>query len=92
MRSKTLTIKNRNVTFAKTCGQVLDATFSELCDQPLGSGDYLAISQAFHTIIIRDIPKLDLRNRTQARRFITMVDTFYDNRNRVLFSGKWAGL
>lgn len=33
IRPKTLTIKGRNVSFNKTCGQVIDATFEELCDR-----------------------------------------------------------
>jgi len=33
VRPKTLTIRGRNVTFAKTCGQVADCTFAELCDR-----------------------------------------------------------
>ena len=33
IRPKTLTIKERNVTFAKTCGRVCDSTFGELCDR-----------------------------------------------------------
>lgn len=44
------------------------------------------MSQYFHTIIIRDIPKLTMRYRLQARRFITMIDTLYDHRIRVIFS------
>lgn len=47
--------------------------------QPLGASDYLQLCQAFHTIIIRNIPQLSLRNRSQARRFITLIDTLYDN-------------
>lgn len=33
VRPKTLTIRGRNVTFEKTCGQVADCTFEELCDR-----------------------------------------------------------
>ncbi|OXA50916.1 putative ATPase N2B [Folsomia candida] len=33
VRPKILTIKGRNVTFEKTCGQVVDCTFDELCDR-----------------------------------------------------------
>ena len=86
VRPKTIVIKGRNVTFAKTCGRVLDSSFSELCDRPLGAVDYLTLSQLFHTVIIRDIPQLNLKLKTQARRFITLIDTFYDNKVRVLFS------
>lgn len=48
--------------------------------QPLGASDYLELSQVFHTIIIRDIPQLNLRLKSQARRFITLIDTLYDNK------------
>lgn len=75
VRPKTLTIKGRNVSFAKTCGGVLDSTFDELCNQPLGAIDYLTITQAFHTVIVRDVPKMSVRVRVQARRFITMIDS-----------------
>lgn len=33
IRPKTFTHFGRNITFAKTCGQVLDSTFDELCDK-----------------------------------------------------------
>jgi predicted ATPase len=112
IRPKTLTIKERNVTFANTCGRVCDSTFRELCDrvssaphhpsihslsvpliifethQPLGAIDYLTMSQVFHTVIIRNIPQMSLSKKTQCRRFITLIDTFYDNKVRVLFSAQ----
>lgn len=80
VRSRILNVKGRNVTFEKTCGQVMDSTFAELCDRPLGASDYIEISQAFHTVIIRDVPQLNLKTKSQARRFITLIDTLYDNR------------
>ncbi|KAI2803724.1 Lactation elevated protein 1 [Blomia tropicalis] len=86
VRPRTLTIKARNIHFAKSCGQVLDSNFKELCDKPLGAEDYLILSQTFHTIIVRDIPQMDIKTRGQARRFITMIDAFYDNSVRVIFS------
>uniref|UniRef100_A0A0C9RST8 N2B_0 protein n=1 Tax=Fopius arisanus TaxID=64838 RepID=A0A0C9RST8_9HYME len=86
VRPKILSIKGRNVSFKKTCGQVIDSTFDELCDRPLGASDYLELSQAFHTIIIRDVPQLNLKLKSQARRFITLIDTLYDNRVRVVVS------
>ncbi|XP_046663883.1 putative ATPase N2B isoform X2 [Homalodisca vitripennis] len=86
IRPRVLNIQGRNVTFNKTCGQVLDSTFEELCDRPLGAHDYLQLSQAFHTVIIRDVPILSLKNRSQVRRFITLIDTLYDHKVRVVIS------
>lgn len=50
-----------------------------------GAIDYLEISKEFHTVILENIPKMTLFNKTEARRFITLVDTFYDNKVCVNF-------
>ncbi|XP_076039927.1 AFG1-like ATPase [Oratosquilla oratoria] len=84
VRPRTLSYSGRDVTFAKTCGQVADCTFPELCDRPLGATDYLQISHFFHTIIVRDIPILNQLSKGQARRFITLIDTLYDHRVRLV--------
>lgn len=86
VQSKTINIKDRNLTFQKACGGVLDSSFNELCNRPLGAMDYVILSECFHTIIIRDIPKMTGDTLNQARRFITMIDTFYEKRTRVIFS------
>lgn len=88
IRPRTLTIMGRNVTFNKTCGQVIDSTFDELCARPLGASDYLQLSQAFHTVLIRDVPELSLKLKSETRRFITLIDTFYDNKVRVVISAE----
>ncbi|XP_052896297.1 putative ATPase N2B [Anopheles moucheti] len=86
IRPKTFTHFGRNITFAKTCGQVLDSTFEELCDRPHGASDFLQIAQFFHTVLIRDIPQLNLKLKSQTRRFITLIDTLYDSRVRLVVS------
>ncbi|CAG0902968.1 unnamed protein product, partial [Darwinula stevensoni] len=86
VRPRTLTIKGRHVTLSRTCGQLADCTFAELCDQALGAIDYLHLSHMFHTLFIRDIPILNQRLKSQARRFITLIDTLYDNRVRIICS------
>lgn len=58
--------------------------------QPLGSSDYIQIANYFHTIIIRDLPQFSVLLKGQARRFITMIDTLYDNRVRVVISSPVA--
>lgn len=89
IRSKTLTIMGRNVIFKKTCGHVADCEFDELCSRALGAVDYLTLSQVFHTIIIRNIPKFTNFNKPAAKRFIILIDTFYDHKVRLLFSSKF---
>ncbi|XP_068630350.1 putative ATPase N2B [Battus philenor] len=87
VRARVINIMGRNVKFSKSCGRVLDSTFEELCDRPLGASDYLVISKIFHTVFIRNIPQLSImKHRSQLRRFITLIDTFYDNKVRVVIA------
>lgn len=87
VRMRVINIMGRNVKFARSCGQVLDSTFEELCDRPLGASDYIVISKSFHTVFIRELPQLSIaRHRSQLRRFITLIDTLYDNRVRVVIA------
>jgi protein AFG1 len=86
VRSRTLNIQGRDVTFRKACGGVLDTSFEELCDRPLGANDYLHLAQFFHTVIIRDVPQMSLKIKSPARRFITLIDALYDHRIKVVVS------
>lgn len=54
--------------------------------QALGAVDYLYIAQVFHTVIIRQLPQMHLKMKSPVRRFITLIDTLYDNRTRVVVS------
>ncbi|CAD7013186.1 unnamed protein product [Ceratitis capitata] len=60
VRPRIITHFGRNLSFQKTCGRVLDSSFEELCDRPLAGSDYLQIAQLFHTVLIRDVPKMNL--------------------------------
>ena len=48
--------------------------------QALGAVDYLEISRNFDTVIVRNIPKMTLRHKSEAKRFTVMIDAFYDNK------------
>jgi cell division protein ZapE len=60
--------------------------FDELCEQPLGAADYLKIAHEFHTVIVDRIPVMDYDQRNEAKRFIILIDTFYDNAVKLLAS------
>lgn len=63
-------------------------TFAELCEAPLGAGDYLTIARTFHTVIIEGIPVLSREKRNEARRFINLIDTLYDNQIGLIASAE----
>jgi len=61
-------------------------TFSELCDSPLGSADYLAIAEAYKIVFIEGVRELSEAQGNAARRFINLIDTLYDAKARVVIS------
>ncbi|KAM4772087.1 AFG1-like ATPase [Rhinophrynus dorsalis] len=85
-RPRILKMQGRELKLAKACGFIADCTFEELCDRPLGASDYLEMCKNFDTVFIRRIPLLDMTKRSQARRFITLIDAFYDHKVRVVCS------
>ncbi|XP_077018682.1 AFG1-like ATPase isoform X1 [Tamandua tetradactyla] len=58
----------------------------EVISHPLGASDYLELSNNFDTVFLRNIPQFTLAKRTEARRFITLIDTFYDSKVRIICS------
>ncbi|CAM9355328.1 unnamed protein product [Discosporangium mesarthrocarpum] len=59
-------------------------TFEELCGQAMGAADYLALSEAFHTVFVQDVPSMSLVHLNQARRLITLVDILYERGVKLL--------
>ncbi len=85
-KSVTLTVMGRAVVVPLAAKGVARFDFDALCGTPLGAGDYLAIATEFHTVILDGIPRLSPDNFDVARRFITLVDSLYDQRVKLLAS------
>jgi cell division protein ZapE len=53
-------------------------TFDDLCIQPLGPQDFLAIADTFHAVVVKDVPRLSPDKRNEAKRFVTLIDALYE--------------
>jgi cell division protein ZapE len=65
--------------------------FETLCGGPRGAADYVEIARQYHTVFVSGIPVLHENSDDKARRFITMVDEFYDHGVKLVLSAA-AGL
>ncbi|HET7805172.1 MAG TPA: cell division protein ZapE [Pseudolabrys sp.] len=83
-----LTVKGHRVRIPKAAMGVARFSFDDLCAQPLAAGDYLRIAHEFHTVIVDHIPVMDYVQRNEAKRFIILIDTFYDNAVKLLASAQ----
>ncbi|MBN8410793.1 cell division protein ZapE [Halomonas denitrificans] len=62
--------------------------FLELCDGPRSQNDYIELAREFHTVLVSCVRKMDGATDDQARRFINMVDEFYDRGVKLLMSAE----
>ena len=81
-----LTVLGRTLTVPQAAKGVARFTFEELCARPLAAADYLAIAHSFHTVLIDHIPGLAPAQRNEARRFVVLIDTLYDEGVKLICS------
>ncbi|GAB5389771.1 MAG: cell division protein ZapE [Alphaproteobacteria bacterium] len=81
-----LTAKGRRIDVPAAARGVARFSFSDLCEQPLGPGDYLLIATHFHTLLIDDIPILSEADRNATKRFMTLIDALYEHKAKLAAS------
>lgn len=81
---RVLEFLGRKLVVPRAAGKLALFTFKDLCARPLSAADYLELCTHFDTLFIKDIPQMTIQKRSEARRFITMVDTLYDHKVKVI--------
>jgi cell division protein ZapE len=81
-----LMVKGRTIRVPRAFDGVARFSFHDLCEQPLAGADYLKIAHEFHTVLLDRIPVMNYDRRNEAKRFIILIDTFYDNAVKLLAS------
>ena len=85
-RPRDISIKGRTLHVPCSAHGVARFSFAELCEQPLAASDYLRLARDYHTVMIDRIPVMDYGERNAAKRFITLIDTLYDNGVKLMAS------
>ncbi len=83
-----LEFKGRGLVVPLAARGVARFSFAELCEAPLGAGDYLALAKRFHTLVVSGVPKMAPERRNEARRFMTLIDTLYEHRVNLVLSAQ----
>ena len=81
---KTVDINQRAVNLLADAPGVAWASFSTLCEEPRSAVDYVEMAREYHTVLIEQIPLLDRDKEDAARRFINLVDEFYDRNVKLI--------
>ncbi|MCY4241602.1 MAG: cell division protein ZapE [Rhodobacter sp.] len=81
-----LNVVGRRTVLPRFRNGVARAPFWELCGQPLGPADYLAVADAVRVLLVDDVPLLSRSNFNEARRFVILVDALYEARVKLVVS------
>jgi cell division protein ZapE len=87
-RPRDIPIKGRLLRVPCSAHGVARFAFADICEQPLAASDYLRLARDYHTLMIDRIPVMDYGERNAAKRFITLIDTLYDNGVKLMASAE----
>jgi cell division protein ZapE len=85
-KARDIAIKGRILHVPCSSHGVARFGFDDICEKPLGAPDYLRLAHDYHTILIDRIPVMDYAERNAAKRFISLIDTLYDNGVKLMAS------
>lgn len=87
-RNINIIINSRKLAVIECSDGVLHIDFSILCESARSQSDYMEISRLYHTVLLANVKKMHRDNDDAARRFIAMVDEFYERKVKLIISAE----
>ncbi len=81
-----LEVEGRAIAVRRRTADVVWFDFAAICDGPRSQADYVEIARDFHAVFVSGVPRFDATLDNQARRFIALVDEFYDRNVKLVLS------
>jgi len=78
-REPEMVVNGRGIAVKRRADGVIWFEFSALCEGPRAVADYIELAQSFNTVLISDVPRFTPLTDDAARRFINLIDEFYDH-------------
>ena len=83
-----LDIEGREIK-TRFCGDgVVWFDFADICEGPRSQNDYIEIAMLFQTVLVSNLPQFSEKSENAARRFISLVDEFYDHNVKLIISAE----
>ena len=79
---------SRAINAVRVCEDVAWFEFRELCDGPRSQNDYIELGKIFHAVILANVEQMSVAKDDMARRFINLVDEFYDRNVKLIISAE----
>ncbi|MHA6309934.1 cell division protein ZapE [Pantoea sp. USHLN298] len=83
-----LEINHRQMPTLGVSEGVLAINFTTLCGEGRSQHDYIALSRRFHSVLLHDVPVMIYKTEDQARRFLALVDEFYERHVKLVVAAE----
>lgn len=82
----TIEIESRKIQTREVADGVVWFDFGALCETARSQLDYMEISRIYHSVLLSNVKEMGQNNDDAARRFIAMVDEFYERKVKLIIS------
>ena len=89
-QNEKIEINNRFLNTCCNADGVLMIEFREICEGPRSHSDYIELSRCYHSVLVANVKQMGQNNDDTARRFIAMVDEFYERHVKLIMSAEVA--
>lgn len=86
--NEALLIENREIRARKVANDVAWFEFRALCDGPRSQNDYIELGKIFGAVLVSNVEQMGVSKDDMARRFINLVDEFYDRNVKLILSAE----
>jgi cell division protein ZapE len=83
-----INVVGRDIPAMREADGVVMFTFRAICDGPRSQSDYIEISRCYHSVLVANVEQMDASMDDIARRFIAMVDEFYERKVKLIMSAE----
>jgi len=90
LADQVLEVEGRPIRARMVADDVVWFDFAELCDGPRSQNDYIELAREYHAVLLGQVPQLGAARDDQARRFINLVDEFYDRSVKLVVAAEVA--
>ncbi|HEY0211678.1 cell division protein ZapE [Acerihabitans sp.] len=81
-----LTVNHRPLPTLGARDGVVALDFTTLCAGARSQNDYIVLSRLYHTVLLHDVHAMGSRDENTARRFVALVDEFYERQVKLVIS------
>lgn len=86
--SDCIDIEGRDIDVRAECDDVVFFDFTSICKTARSQNDYMEIARIYHAVLISNVEQMGAGKDDTARRFIALVDEFYERRVKLILSAE----